>query len=53
MFYRGEESAAIPGFGLGLPIAKALIEAQDGNIRMESQAGQGSTVILHLPAGRA
>ena len=36
-FYRGEEATAIPGFGLGLPIAKALVEGQDGTILMESE----------------
>jgi two-component system, OmpR family, sensor kinase len=50
-FYRGEDTSTIPGFGLGLPIAKALIERQGGEISMESELGQGSTVILHLPAG--
>ncbi len=45
-FYRGDESASGTGFGLGLAIAKALVEAQGGSIRIESQTGQGSTVIL-------
>jgi len=48
-FYRGEETAGIPGFGLGLPIAKALTEAQAGEIELESNPGQGSTVILRFP----
>jgi signal transduction histidine kinase len=50
-FYRGEDATAIPGYGLGLPIAKALMEGQGGEISMESELGQGSTVILRLPAG--
>jgi two-component system, OmpR family, sensor kinase len=50
-FYRGEDDATTPGFGLGLPIAKALTEGQNGEITMESNLGQGSTVILRLPAG--
>ena len=45
-FYRGEESAATPGFGLGLPIARALVEGMGGEIAIESQEGQGSCVIL-------
>ncbi len=49
-FYRGEDAAAIPGFGLGLPIAKSLAEGQEAEIRMESTLGQGSTVILKFPA---
>jgi len=49
-FYRGEDASTIPGFGLGLPIAKALSEGQGGEIRMQSSVGQGSTVILRFPA---
>jgi two-component system, OmpR family, sensor kinase len=49
-FYRGDESASVPGFGLGLPIAKALVEAQTGEIKLESKIGQGSVVNLHFPA---
>lgn len=36
--------------GLGLSIAKSLIEAQGGKITLESQAGVGTTAILLLPA---
>jgi len=48
-FYRGESAATIPGFGLGLPIAEALTEAQGGEIHLESEVGQGSTLILRFP----
>ena len=45
-FYRGEDSLTVPGFGLGLPIAKALTEGMDGTISMESEVGKGSTLTL-------
>ena len=48
-FYRGEVNLAVPGFGLGLPIAKALIEEQGGTIAIESQPGSGSIVQVNLP----
>ena len=49
-FYRGDEASTIPGFGLGLPIAKALVEAQGGEIKLESKTGQGSVLSLRFPA---
>lgn len=49
-FYRGQVSRSGIGAGLGLSIAKELVEAQAGAITVESQFGQGSvfTVILRL-----
>jgi len=47
-FYRGEESSTIPGFGLGLAIAKTLVEGMGGEINMESEVGKGSTVLLNF-----
>lgn len=48
-FYRAEENAVIPGFGLGLAIAKALVEAMGGNIIIESQIGEGTMVRISFP----
>ena len=48
-FYRGDETSTIQGFGLGLPIAKSLVERQAGTIRMESEPGKGSSLILDFP----
>jgi signal transduction histidine kinase len=38
-----------PGAGLGLYLAKSVIEAHGGSIRVESHAGKGSTFIFKLP----
>lgn len=48
-FYRGEEVAVTPGFGLGLPIAKSLVEGMGGSIAVESEEGIGSKVCLRFP----
>jgi signal transduction histidine kinase len=38
------------GFGLGLPIARAIAEAHHGTVRVRSSPGQGSTFELLIPA---
>ena len=48
-FYRGDAARKTPGFGLGLPIARALVDALGGTITLESQVGQGSTFQVSLP----
>lgn len=52
-FYRGPVDATIPGFGLGLSIAKSLVESLEGTIGIESQPGSGCTVQVRLPQGPA
>ncbi len=52
-FYRGEESVTLPGFGLGLPIAKALVEGLGGTIGMESEVGQGSRLTLSFQSANS
>jgi two-component system sensor histidine kinase BaeS len=46
-FYKSRDSS---GTGLGLPIARHLIEAHDGSITAESQTGQGTTIRFRLHA---
>jgi len=48
-FYRGAKARAMPGLGLGLPIARALVEAQNGALTVASQLGRGSVFTVVLP----
>ena len=41
------------GFGMGLAIAKKLVELHGGQLQIESQAGMGSTVTVRLPVAAA
>ncbi len=50
-FYRADAARSDgSGSGLGLPIARSLIEAHGGTIAAHSAAGQGTTITLRLPA---
>jgi signal transduction histidine kinase len=50
-FYRGEKSRSrqTGGVGLGLAIARGIVEAHGGEISVESQLGSGSTFCFTLP----
>src|ERR1700676_4712558 len=49
-FYRGtDQRYRVQGTGMGLPIAKAIVEAHGGTIGVVSQVGHGSVFSFSLP----
>ncbi len=49
-YYRTRNGRKGKGIGLGLYIARLLVEAHGGQIRAASEAGKGSTFVFTLPA---
>ena len=48
-FYRAQNARSQPGMGLGLSIARSIIEQHGGTISVESTPGRGSHFIISLP----
>lgn len=45
-FYKGERSRDPKSIGIGLSLAKSIIESQNGEIRLVSEKGKGTTFII-------
>ena len=45
-FYRGKKSLDTQGIGLGLPLAKAIVEGQKGVISVKSELGAGTAFTI-------
>jgi signal transduction histidine kinase len=53
-FYRADNSRSqrATGVGLGLSIVKSLVEAHEGQVKVRSTLGKGSTFTFTLPISR-
>jgi len=47
-FFRAPATRAVEGTGLGLAIVRRIVEANGGTISLDSVAGRGTTVEVHL-----
>jgi signal transduction histidine kinase len=48
-FYRSDRARSSNGYGLGLSIAKNIVELHNGKIQIASKIGRGTTVTISLP----
>nr|WP_262895974.1 HAMP domain-containing sensor histidine kinase [Hymenobacter rubidus] len=49
-FFRAASARAVPGHGIGLPLAARIMALHGGTVRVESELGQGTQVWLEWPA---
>lgn len=52
-FYRSKSDGGRQGIGLGLPLAKSIVEGQDGMLSVSSTSGEGAVFTLMLPTEAA
>jgi len=48
-FYRGDDAHTTAGFGLGLSIARVIIERHQGTLTVDTAPGHGTTMRVRLP----
>ena len=48
-FYRSRFSKDTQGVGLGLPLAKSIVEAHQGSIEVNSKQGHGTAITIKFP----
>lgn len=47
-FYRSRYSKDTQGIGLGLPLTKAIVEAHNGTIEVDSRLGRGTSFTMNF-----
>jgi signal transduction histidine kinase len=49
LFYRGANSSVVGGYGIGMTLTQKIVELHNGEIKVASQEGEGTTYIIKLP----
>ena len=49
-FFRASNTNHYEGYGIGLPLTHTIIRLHKGDIKIQSQVGKGTTVVVTLPA---
>lgn len=52
-FFRGQNVQNRPGYGVGLPLTRKIIELHRGTIAMKSEPSEGTTATVRLPLEQA
>jgi signal transduction histidine kinase len=54
-FYRGRRAvdAQVRGAGVGLSVVRHVVDSHGGSVAVDSRVGQGTTVVVELPANMA
>jgi len=48
-FYRADDGHGVPGFGLGLSLARRILQLHKGSVSVDSVVGKGSIFYIRLP----
>lgn len=51
-FYRSESTSGIRGHGIGLALTSRIIKLHNGQLKVESEVGKGTTVIVTFPLAK-
>src|ERR1700742_3886224 len=52
-FYRSDLVPGVPGFGLGLSLARRILQLHKGFVTVDSVVGKGSTFFIRLPTAQS